>query len=149
MTFDPTSVEVTSETLPKDNSVQVPWEYINVCRYSDQFWKTYHILHTYYIQNEWPHSLFLNKVQARQKHTFFLSNCLVIKYLEVCFTNWWSFLLCLLVINISWGWQDSNNSKDGIITIENCMFPYQIQQSLVVLSSLGWITILLFTHMQS
>ena len=31
MTFDPTSVEVTCVTLPKDNCVQVPWEYINVC----------------------------------------------------------------------------------------------------------------------
>ena len=31
MTFDPTSVEVTCVTLPKDYCVQVPWEYINVC----------------------------------------------------------------------------------------------------------------------
>ena len=28
---------------------------------------TYYILHTYYIQNEWSHSLLLNSVQARQK----------------------------------------------------------------------------------
>ena len=28
---------------------------------------TTYILHTYYIQNEWSHSLFLNTVQARQK----------------------------------------------------------------------------------
>ena len=28
------------------------------------------ILHTYYIQNEWPHSLFLNTVQMRQKITY-------------------------------------------------------------------------------
>ena len=52
MTFDPTSVEVTCVTLPKDHCVQVPWEYINVCGYSDQFCKklprTYtYILHTY------------------------------------------------------------------------------------------------------
>ena len=46
MTFDPTSVEVTCVTLPKDHCVQVPWEYINVCGYSDQFCKNYHI-HTY------------------------------------------------------------------------------------------------------
>ena len=55
MTFDPTSVEVTCVTLPKDHFVQVPWEYINVCGYSDQFCKNYHIhthtitTYTYYI----------------------------------------------------------------------------------------------------
>ena len=49
MTFDPTSVEVTCVTLPKDHCVQVPWEYINVCGYSDQFCKNYHIhTHTTY-----------------------------------------------------------------------------------------------------
>ena len=47
MTFDPTSVEVTSVTLTKDQCVQVPWEYINVCGYNDQFCK---IPHTKYIQ---------------------------------------------------------------------------------------------------
>ena len=47
MTFDLISVEVTCVTLPKDHCVQVPWEYINVCGYSDQFYK---IPHTYYIQ---------------------------------------------------------------------------------------------------
>ena len=79
MTFDPTSVEVTCVTLPKDHCVQVPWEYINVCGYSDQFCKlphtyTYYIYYihtyihtTYYVQNEWSHSLLLNSVQARQK----------------------------------------------------------------------------------
>ena len=36
---DPTSVEVTYVTLPKDHCVQVPWEYITVCGYSDQFCK--------------------------------------------------------------------------------------------------------------
>ena len=39
MTFDPTSVGVTCVTLPKDDCVQVPWEYINVCGYNDQFCK--------------------------------------------------------------------------------------------------------------
>ena len=51
MTFDPTSVEVTCVTLPKDHCVQVPWEYTDVCtcRYSDQFCKNYHIhTHTTY-----------------------------------------------------------------------------------------------------
>ena len=53
MTFDPKSVEVTCVTLPKDPCVQVPWEYINVCGYSDQFCKIAHtytyILYTTYI----------------------------------------------------------------------------------------------------
>ena len=68
-------VEVTCVTLPKDHCVQVLWQYINVCGYSDQYCKiphTYYILHTYilrtyYVQNEWSHSLLLNSVQARQK----------------------------------------------------------------------------------
>ena len=37
MIFDPTSVEVTSVTLPKDHFIQVPWKYVNVCEYSDLF----------------------------------------------------------------------------------------------------------------
>ena len=54
MTFDPMSVEVTCVTLPKDHCVQVPWQYINVCGYSDQFCKiphtyTYYIHATYYV----------------------------------------------------------------------------------------------------
>ena len=36
--------DVTCVTLPKDHCVQVPWEYINVCGYSDQFCK---LPHTY------------------------------------------------------------------------------------------------------
>ena len=67
MTFDPKSVGATCVTLPKDHFIQVPWEYINVCGYSDQFCKTLPKITTYYVQNEWSHSLFLNKVQARQK----------------------------------------------------------------------------------
>ena len=52
MTFDPMSVEVTCVTLPKDHCVQVPWQYINVCGYSDQFCKlphTYTTTYTYYV----------------------------------------------------------------------------------------------------
>ena len=53
MTFDPMSVEVTCVTLPKDHCVQVPWQYINVCGYGDQFCKLPHTYtyykHTYYI----------------------------------------------------------------------------------------------------
>ena len=37
MTFDPTFVEVTCVTLPKDHCVQVPWTYMKVCGYSDLF----------------------------------------------------------------------------------------------------------------
>ena len=37
--FDPTSVEVTCVTLPKDHCIQVPWKYIKVCGYSDPFFK--------------------------------------------------------------------------------------------------------------
>ena len=47
MTFDPTSVEVTCVTPPKDHCVQVPWEYINVYGYSDQFCKTLTKITTY------------------------------------------------------------------------------------------------------
>ena len=39
MTFDPTAVEVTCVTLPKDHFIQVPWEYVQVCGYSDLFFK--------------------------------------------------------------------------------------------------------------
>ena len=87
MTFDPMSVEVTCVTLPKDHCVQVPWKYINVCGYSDQFGKlphtyTYYI-HTYYVQNEWSHSLLLNSVQARQNW-----NRLQITLTQVKILNW-------------------------------------------------------------
>ena len=42
----------------KDHCVQVPWQYINVCGYSDQFCKIPHtyytyILHTYILRTEW------------------------------------------------------------------------------------------------
>ena len=45
-------------TLPKDHCVQVPWEYIDVCGYSDQFCKTprirtYYIHTTYKKRTEW------------------------------------------------------------------------------------------------
>ena len=49
MTFDPTSVAVTCVTLPKDHCVRVPWEYVNVCGYSDQFCKTSTKITTYNI----------------------------------------------------------------------------------------------------
>ena len=55
MTFDPMSVEVTCVTLPKDHCVQVPWQYINVCGYSDQFCKIPHT-YTYYIHTTYIHT---------------------------------------------------------------------------------------------
>ena len=39
----------TCVTLPKDHCVQVPWEYINVCGYSDQFCKLPHTYIHYHI----------------------------------------------------------------------------------------------------
>ena len=54
MTFDPTSVEVTCVTLPKDHCVQVPWKYIKVCGYSDPFCKTWSKDH-WPLDDLWPH----------------------------------------------------------------------------------------------
>ena len=51
MTFDPTSVEVTCVTLPKDHCVQVPWKYIKVCGYSDPFGKN---LNRRSVTPRWP-----------------------------------------------------------------------------------------------
>ena len=39
MTFDPTSVEVTCVTLPKDHFIHVPWKYVKVSGYSDSLKK--------------------------------------------------------------------------------------------------------------
>ena len=39
MMFDPTSVEVTCVTLPKDHCIQIPWKYIKECGYSVLFFK--------------------------------------------------------------------------------------------------------------
>ena len=50
----PTSVEVTCVTLPKDYCVQVPWEYVNVCGYSDQFCKLPTKVH-WPLDDLWPH----------------------------------------------------------------------------------------------
>ena len=37
MTFDPTSVEVSCVTLPKDHFIQVPWKYVKICGYTVTF----------------------------------------------------------------------------------------------------------------
>ena len=54
MTFDPTSVEVTCVTLPKNHCVQVPWKYIKVCGYSDYFSKTLTKRSMTQITPRWP-----------------------------------------------------------------------------------------------
>ena len=60
MTFDPTSVEVTCVTVPKDHCVQVPWEYVNVCGYSYQFCKNYHIhTYTYILRTYYVHTTYI------------------------------------------------------------------------------------------
>ena len=85
MTFDPTSVEVTSVTLFEDHFVQVPWEYINVCGCSKSIMQntTYYIYTTYYKHAMYilltnihttyrmsDHSLFLNTVQETKSSNF-------------------------------------------------------------------------------
>ena len=54
MTFDPTSVEVVCVTLPKDHCIQVPWQYISVCGYRDQFCKLPTKGH-WPLDDLWPH----------------------------------------------------------------------------------------------
>ena len=54
MTFDPTSVEVTCATLPKDHCVQVLWKYIKVCGYSDPFCKNLN-QRSLTLDDLWPH----------------------------------------------------------------------------------------------
>ena len=53
MTFDPTSVEVTCVTLPNDHCIQVLWEYVKVCRYSDRFFNKTKQKNTW-TKGHWP-----------------------------------------------------------------------------------------------
>ena len=46
-------------------SMWIQWSILQITTYI-------HILHTYYIQNDWSHILFLNYVQARQQQKWFL-----------------------------------------------------------------------------
>ena len=62
MTFDPTSVEVTCATLPKDHWRQPPWNYIKVCGYSDHFSKTLTIR---LFTPRWPSTLLLLRSHVR------------------------------------------------------------------------------------
>ena len=79
MTFDPTSVEVTCVILPKDHCVQVPWEYINVCGYSDQFCKLPTKGH-WPLDDLWPTSVEVLCVTLPKDH------CVQFpwKYIKVC-----------------------------------------------------------------
>ena len=54
MTFEPTSVEVTCMTLPKDHFVQVPWKYVKVCGCNDLFSKTWTKGH-WPLDDLWPY----------------------------------------------------------------------------------------------
>ena len=103
MTFDPTSVEVTYVTVPKDHCVQVPWEYVNVCGYSYQFCKNYHIhTYTYYVHTTYIlHTTYRisdhivsfwttfrrDKNQLSFQQTFFMTNQLWHGW----FQPWWYF----------------------------------------------------------
>ena len=91
MTFDPTSVEVTWLYL----RIIVSKSHGNTSMYADtviNFAKitTYililhtHTTYTYYIQNQWSHSLFLNYVQARQKVCTFVVSHFDETYRIVC-----------------------------------------------------------------
>ena len=76
MTFDPMSVEVTCVTLPKDHCVQVPWQYINVCGYSDQFCKiphtcTYTYIHTHTTYRMSDHIVSYELSSGETKKLFF------------------------------------------------------------------------------
>ena len=54
MIFDPTSVEVTCVTLPKDHCIQVPRKYVKVCGYSDPFFKNLN-QRSLTLDDLWPH----------------------------------------------------------------------------------------------
>ena len=127
MTFDPMSVEVTCVTLPKDHCVQVPWQYINVCGYSDEFCKLPHtytyihtrtyLLHTYYVQNEWSHSFLLNSVQARQKH----QNLKTVKvWMNWTLRNWQQRVIIprrFLMILVDGKWREDRELAENITEV--------------------------------
>ena len=75
-------------TLPMDHCVQVPWEYINVCAYSDQFCKTYHILHITYINtmygmNDHIDVSFWTKFRRDKKSVYLLQQANVTQHQEM------------------------------------------------------------------
>ena len=48
----------------------IQWSILQITIYITYYIYTTYILRTYYVQNEWSHSLLLNSVQARQKSEF-------------------------------------------------------------------------------
>ena len=50
----------------------IQWSILQITTYIHILHTTY--IHTYYVQNEWSHSLLLNSVQARQKLIFYYLN---------------------------------------------------------------------------
>ena len=90
MPFDPTSVEVTCVTLPKDHCVQVPWKYIKVCGYSDLFCKKK--LEPKVIDPWWPLTPHLLR-----SHVWLYPRIIVSKSMKIHQSMWiqWTFLLKL------------------------------------------------------
>ena len=54
MTFDPTPVEVTCVTLPKNHCIQVPWKCVKVCGYSDLFFSKNWTKGHWPLEDLWP-----------------------------------------------------------------------------------------------
>ena len=107
MTFDPMCVEVTCVTLPKDHCVQVPWEYINVCGYSDQFCKlphTYIHTHTYYVHTTYRMS----------DHNHIVSYWTQFRRDK---NDWDIFLPCKITFLIVKKWKHPNNALKGLVTM--------------------------------
>ena len=52
----------------------IQWSMLQNTTYTILQLRTTYILRTYYVQNEWSHSLLLNSVQARQMGTLFCHN---------------------------------------------------------------------------
>ena len=67
MTFDPTSVEVTYVTLPKDHFIQVPWKYVKVCGYSDPFFQKLEPKVMEHLDDLWPQVCWGHMCDATQE----------------------------------------------------------------------------------
>ena len=82
------TVEGTCMTLPKNHYVQVPWQYINVCGYSDQFCKiphAYYIHFTYILRTEWV--ITYSHTELSSDKTKMLNQ--TTKYMNQCFYIHW------------------------------------------------------------
>ena len=69
---------------------KLPHTYIHILR-------TYYVHTTYYVQNEWSHSLLLNSVQARQK----LKRCFLVFFGGLVFFGFFFFFLFVFVFLIT------------------------------------------------